>query len=82
MNHEMKMLELRHEVISCSDYSIEGVLSALDLHGHQWVTGDDLFTYLKNYGFDVEMRQIEKLVESINCSLDGKINLDQLRWVV
>jgi hypothetical protein len=41
-----------------------------------------LFKFLKNYGFDVNLRQVEKLVEVINSSLDGRISEQQLSWTV
>lgn len=55
---------------------------ALDAHGHQWVCGEDILSFLKNYGFDVGLRQIQKLVEVVNCSFDGKITEEQLRWTI
>lgn len=54
----------------------------MDVHGHQWVSGEDIVNFLKNYGFDVGLRQIEKLVEAINCSFDGKITEEQLKWTI
>ena len=58
INREMRVIELRNELLKSKDYAIKGVLRALDLHGHGWVCGLDLFTFLKNYGYDVTMRQI------------------------
>jgi hypothetical protein len=37
---------------------------------------------MKNYGFDVDLRQIEKLIEVISYSLDGKVAEQQLSWVI
>jgi Ca2+-binding EF-hand superfamily protein len=58
------------------------VLAALDLHGHGWVCAEDLFIFMKNFGIDVTIRQVEKLVEVVNCNSDGKITSQQLRWTV
>jgi hypothetical protein len=58
MNREMSIIELRRELIKAEDYSIRGVIMALDAHGHQWVCGEDILSFLKNYGFDVGLRQI------------------------
>jgi benzoyl-CoA reductase/2-hydroxyglutaryl-CoA dehydratase subunit BcrC/BadD/HgdB len=41
-----------------------------------------LAQFLKNFGFDVNLRQVEKLVEVINNTFDGKITEEQLRWTV
>lgn len=56
-----------------SDYTIRGVLLTIDCDGHEWVCCEDLFKFMKNYEFDVNLRQIEKLVEIINSTLNGKI---------
>ena len=82
INREMKIIELRRQLLSAKDYSMVGVVQAMDQHGHGWVSGDDLFVFLKNYGVEVTVRQVEKLVQVINCSLDGKVTEDQLRWTV
>lgn len=37
---------------------------------------------MKNYGLDVNLRQTEKLVETINCTLNGKITSEQLKWTI
>ena len=37
---------------------------------------------MKNYGIDVTIRQVEKLVEVVNCNSDGKITSQQLGWTV
>jgi hypothetical protein len=58
------------------------VLLALDAHKHQWVCGEDLLVFLKNFGFEVNIGQVDKLVEVINCSQDGRITQEQLRWTV
>lgn len=82
MNREMQIIELRRELMKSKDYSMRGVLAAVDGHNHRWVCGEDLYHFLKNYGFDVNLRQVEKLVEVVNCNLDGKITEEQLRWTV
>ena len=40
------------------EYSIEGVVSALDAHGHGWLCVDDFVVFLKNYGVEVKERQV------------------------
>jgi predicted ABC-class ATPase len=37
---------------------------------------------MKNFGFDVTLRQVEKLVEVVNFAIDGKVSEAQLKWVV
>lgn len=37
---------------------------------------------MKNFGFDVNLRKIEKLVEIINYSMNGKVNEEQLKWTI
>ena len=58
----MKILELRRGLIKCIDYSIQGVTAALDTNGHNWVCAEDMLIFMKNYGIDVTIRQVEKLV--------------------
>ena len=69
----MRIIELRRELVKSSDYSIRGVLLAIDSHKHDWICSDDLFQFLKNFGFDTTLRQVEKLVEIINHTFDGRI---------
>lgn len=46
----------------------------MDGHDHHWLCSEDLLKFLKNYGFEVGLRQVEKLMEIINSSLDGRIS--------
>lgn len=55
---------------------------AIDSSRHQWVCTEDLFKFMKNYGFDANFRQIQKLVEVINFNAEGKVTEDQLKWTV
>lgn len=55
---------------------------AIDGNDHRWVCSEDLLKFLKNYGMDVGLRQVEKLMEAINYNLDGKISEQQLAWVL
>lgn len=82
MNREMKIIELRRQLVSSQDYSSRAALVAIDGNDHRWVCSEDLYKFLKNYGFDVGLRQVEKLMEAINYNLDGKISEQQLAWVV
>jgi hypothetical protein len=68
--------------VHSDDYSSRGALVAIDGNDHQWVCSEDLFKFLKNYGFDVGLRQVEKLMEAINYNLDGKISEQQLAWIL
>ena len=76
------MIELRRALIEDRDYSIEGVMGAMDRHGHGWLCVEDFRTFMKNYGLDVTERQVEKLAEIINYSLDGRVTQQQMKWVV
>lgn len=58
----MKLIELRRALINSSDYSLRGVIMAIDSSRHDWVCAEDIFKFMKNYGFDVTLRQVEKLV--------------------
>jgi Ca2+-binding EF-hand superfamily protein len=58
------------------------VLSTIDGNGHEWICCEDLFKFMKNYQLEVNLRQVEKLVEVINSTLNGKITEEQLRWIV
>lgn len=58
INREMKMIELRRELMGNSDYSMRGVLFAIDCHDHDWICSEDIFKFMKNYGFDVNLRQV------------------------
>lgn len=78
----MKIIQLRRELVKNDDYSSKGLLVAIDCNDHHWLCSEDLFKFLKNYGFDVNLRQVEKLMEIINYNLDGKISEQQLSWVV
>lgn len=82
MRQEMKVIELRRKLTQQQDYSIRGVMQALDGHGHGWVCGEDLQKYLKNYGVEAGLRQVEKLVEVVNYTLDGRVTEEQLKWTV
>ena len=77
----MQIIELRRQLIKCEDYSIDGVAAALDQHKHGWLCVEDFFAFLKNYGVDVNMRQIQKLVEIVNWSMDGRVVEEQIKWV-
>ncbi len=63
------------------NYSSKGLLAAIDGNDHHWLCSEDLFKFLKNYGFDVNLRQVEKLMEIINYNQDGKISEKQLCWI-
>lgn len=82
MNREMKIIEMRRELINSSDYSSRGALVAIDGYNHNYASAEDLLKFMKNFGFDVNLRQVEKLAEVISCSLDGKITEEQLRWII
>lgn len=82
INKEMKIIELRHKLVHNPDYSIKGVLLAIDCNSHDWICSEDIFKFMKNYGFDVTLRMVEKLVEVINYSMNGKITQEQLRWTI
>jgi dipeptidase len=61
-------------LVRSQDYSSKGALVAIDGHDHNWLCSEDLLKFLKNYGFEVGLRQVEKLMEIINSSLDGRIS--------
>lgn len=82
MRREMKIIELRRKLVGSEDYSSKGVLVAIDGNDHQWICAEDLFKFMKNYGFDVSLRQVEKLVEVINYNMNGKVSEQQLSWTV
>ena len=54
----------------------------MDGHGHGWLCVEDVRVFMQNYGFDASERQVEKVTEVINCSLDGKVTLEEMRWTV
>jgi hypothetical protein len=82
MNREMKIIEMRRELIGGADYSSRGALVAIDGYNHNYACAEDLLKFMKNFGFDVSLRQVEKLAEVINCNLDGKVTEEQLRWII
>lgn len=53
----MKIIELRRELLSKKDYSLHGVVLAIDNSRHSWVCAEDLLKFLKNFGFDISLRQ-------------------------
>ena len=55
---------------------------AIDSNRHDWVCPEDVYKFMKNHGFDVDVRKVDKLVEVLNYSMDGKISQEQLRWTV
>lgn len=78
----MKIIELRRSLLGSKDYSIDGVLLAIDNSRHDWICTEDIYKFMKNYGFDADFRQIEKLVEVLNYKLNGKLTKEQLKWTV
>jgi len=82
MRREMKLIELRRSLIKGEDYSIRGAILAIDSNRHDWVCADDAFKFMKNHGYDVNQRKVDKLVEVINYRVDGKITQEQLKWTV
>lgn len=54
----MKIIELRRKLLQCEDYSIKAALTAIDAHQHRVLCGEDLYNYLKNFGFDITLRHI------------------------
>lgn len=73
---------MRRELLAGKDYSIQGVVLAIDNSRHDWVTGEDVFKFMKNYGVNVTLRQVEKLIEVLNFKMDGKLTEEQLKWTV
>ncbi len=55
---------------------------AIDISKHDFICCEDLYKFLKNYGFDVNKRQVERLDEVINYNLNGKITQKQLQWAL
>ena len=37
---------------------------------------------MKNFGFDLNLRQVEKLVEVLDFNMQGKLTEEQLKWTV
>jgi hypothetical protein len=58
MTREMKLIELRRALIESMDYSPQGVILSIDNSRHDWVCVEDIFKFMKNYGFDTNLRQI------------------------
>ena len=58
----MKIIELRRELLAARDYSLRGVVLAIDGSRHNFVCAEDIFKFMKNFGFDVSLRQVERLV--------------------
>ena len=54
----MRIIELRREFIKNEDYSLGGVMNALDQHKHGWLCVEDIEVFLRNYGVEVNTRQI------------------------
>jgi Ca2+-binding EF-hand superfamily protein len=82
MRREMKLIELRRSLIKSDDYSIQGMILSIDSNRHDWVCAEDIYKFMKNHGFDVDNRRVEKLVEVLNYQADGKITQEQLKWTV
>ena len=78
----MIIIQLRRKLVENSDYTSKAAISAIDCNTHEWVCADDIYKFMKNYGFDVNLRQVEKLVEVLNYDMDGKITQDQLKWTL
>ena len=69
----MKIIELRRQLLSNNDYSIQGVVLAIDNSRHNWLCSEDIFKFMKNYGFDLNLRQVDKLVEVLDFKMEGKL---------
>ena len=70
----MRLIELRRQLISSKDYSLHGVVLAIDNNRHNWACAEDILKFMKNFGFDLSLRQTEKLVEVLDFKLDGMLN--------
>lgn len=81
MSREMKLIDLRRRIIASKDYSLEAVRFALGCD-RQWICAEDIHIFMRNFGLEVSSRQAEALVEAINRDGQGKVTLDDLKWVV
>ena len=55
---------------------------AIDNSRHNWVCAEDVYKFMKNFGFDLNLRQVEKLVEVLDFNMQGKLTEEQLKWTV
>ena len=55
---------------------------AIDNSRHNWVCAEDIYKFMKNFGFDLNLRQVEKLVEVLDFNMQGKLTEEQLKWTV
>jgi hypothetical protein len=58
IRREMKMIELRRRMIAETDYSVRGALLAIDVDSHVWICSGDILNFMKNYGINVDARQV------------------------
>jgi hypothetical protein len=47
----MRVIELRRNLLSQPEYSAKGTLLAVDGNRHDWVCAEDLYKFLKNFGY-------------------------------
>ena len=47
----MRIIELRRNLLGQPEYSARGALLAIDGNRHDWVSAEDLFKFLKNFGY-------------------------------
>ena len=82
IKREMKIIELRRQLLSQPDYSVHGSLLAIDNNRHDWVCAEDLEKFMKNFGYHITLKQVQKLVEVMKSSMDGKVSEQQMQWVI
>jgi hypothetical protein len=58
------------------------VLHSLDIHGHDFVSTDDILKFLRNYAIEASKEQLKDFLEIVDSKLEGKITLEQLKWIV
>lgn len=49
----MKAIEIRHSLISSSDYTLKGAYSALTNSDRSWICSDDILKFMTNYGYHI-----------------------------
>jgi Ca2+-binding EF-hand superfamily protein len=64
------------------DFSIKGVMNALDVENRGWITVSDLHKFVENYGVNLSEDYVCKLINVYDYDINGKISLEELEWLI
>ena len=69
-------------MFSADDYSIKGVMAALDVDRHEFISSEDIYKFIKGHGIEIEMTQADTFVSMYDSNLDGKLDINELQWAI